>query len=87
MLFDEPTSALDPEMVKEVLDTMIGLAEDGMTMICVTHEMGFARQVADRVIFMADGAIVEEAPPETFFQVAQPSARQAVPRRNPAPHH
>ena len=61
MLFDEPTSALDPEMVKEVLDTMIGLANDGMTMICVTHEMGFARQVADRVIFMANGAIVEEA--------------------------
>ena len=67
MLFDEPTSALDPEMVKEVLDTMIGLAEEGMTMICVTHEMGFARQVADRVIFMADGAIVEEAAPEAFF--------------------
>ncbi|KRE15822.1 glutamine ABC transporter ATP-binding protein [Bosea sp. Root381] len=67
MLFDEPTSALDPEMVKEVLDTMIALAEEGMTMICVTHEMGFARQVADRVIFMADGAIVEEAPPAAFF--------------------
>ncbi len=67
MLFDEPTSALDPEMVKEVLDTMIGLAEDGMTMICVTHEMGFARQVADRVIFMAEGAIVEQAPPAEFF--------------------
>jgi polar amino acid transport system ATP-binding protein len=68
MLFDEPTSALDPEMVKEVLDTMTGLAEDGMTMICVTHEMGFARQVADRVIFMASGEIVEEAPPEEFFR-------------------
>ena len=68
MLFDEPTSALDPEMVKEVLDTMIALAEEGMTMICVTHEMGFARQVANRVIFMAEGAIVEEAPPEEFFQ-------------------
>jgi len=67
MLFDEPTSALDPEMVKEVLDTMIGLAEDGMTMLCVTHEMGFARSVADRVIFMADGRIVEQAPPEQFF--------------------
>jgi len=67
MLFDEPTSALDPEMVKEVLDTMIGLAEEGMTMICVTHEMGFARQVADRVIFMASGEIVEEAPPAAFF--------------------
>ncbi|MGB3290184.1 MAG: amino acid ABC transporter ATP-binding protein [Burkholderiaceae bacterium] len=67
MLFDEPTSALDPEMVKEVLDTMIGLAEDGMTMLCVTHEMGFARSVADRVIFMADGKIVEQATPEVFF--------------------
>jgi polar amino acid transport system ATP-binding protein len=67
MLFDEPTSALDPEMVKEVLDTMIGLANDGMTMICVTHEMGFARQVADRVVFMASGSIVEEAPPDEFF--------------------
>jgi polar amino acid transport system ATP-binding protein len=67
MLFDEPTSALDPEMVKEVLDTMIGLAEDGMTMLCVTHEMGFARRVADRVIFMADGKIVEQAAPEQFF--------------------
>ncbi|QEI06013.1 amino acid ABC transporter ATP-binding protein [Pigmentiphaga aceris] len=71
MLFDEPTSALDPEMVKEVLDTMIGLAEDGMTMLCVTHEMGFARKVADRVIFMADGRIVEQAPPETFFSNPQ----------------
>ncbi|GAB9145607.1 amino acid ABC transporter ATP-binding protein [Bradyrhizobium diazoefficiens] len=67
MLFDEPTSALDPEMVKEVLDTMIGLANDGMTMICVTHEMGFARQVADRVIFMAEGQIIEEGAPEAFF--------------------
>jgi polar amino acid transport system ATP-binding protein len=67
MLFDEPTSALDPEMVKEVLDTMVSLAEDGMTMICVTHEMGFARQVADRVIFMASGAIVEEGAPQEFF--------------------
>ncbi|TDK29313.1 amino acid ABC transporter ATP-binding protein [Rhizobium deserti] len=67
MLFDEPTSALDPEMVKEVLDTMIALAEEGMTMICVTHEMGFARQVADRVIFMASGAVVEQAPPAEFF--------------------
>jgi len=67
MLFDEPTSALDPEMVKEVLDTMIGLAEEGMTMICVTHEMGFARQVADRVVFMADGEILAQAPPAEFF--------------------
>jgi polar amino acid transport system ATP-binding protein len=67
MLFDEPTSALDPEMVKEVLDTMIALAEDGMTMLCVTHEMGFARSVADRVIFMADGRIIEQAAPAEFF--------------------
>ena len=71
MLFDEPTSALDPEMVKEVLDTMVGLAKDGMTMICVTHEMGFARQVADRVIFMSDGAIVEENTPSAFFSNPQ----------------
>jgi polar amino acid transport system ATP-binding protein len=71
MLFDEPTSALDPEMVKEVLDTMIGLAMDGMTMIVVTHEMGFARQVADRVIFMAEGSIVEEGPPIEFFKNPQ----------------
>jgi polar amino acid transport system ATP-binding protein len=67
MLFDEPTSALDPEMVKEVLEVMISLAEEGMTMLCVTHEMGFARSVADRVIFMADGKIVEQAPPAEFF--------------------
>jgi len=67
MLFDEPTSALDPEMVKEVLDTMIGLAEYGMTMLCVTHEMGFARSVADRVVFMDRGEIVETAEPEEFF--------------------
>jgi polar amino acid transport system ATP-binding protein len=71
MLFDEPTSALDPEMVKEVLDTMISLAEDGMTMLCVTHEMGFARSVADRVIFMAEGRIVEQAPPREFFSNPQ----------------
>jgi polar amino acid transport system ATP-binding protein len=68
MLFDEPTSALDPEMVKEVLDVMVGLANDGMTMICVTHEMGFARAVADRVIFMASGQILEEGPPAEFFK-------------------
>ena len=67
MLFDEPTSALDPEMVKEVLDTMVGLAQEGMTMICVTHEMGFARQVADRVIFMDAGQIVEMNTPQEFF--------------------
>jgi len=67
MLFDEPTSALDPEAVKEVLDTMTKLAAQGMTMLCVTHEMGFARQVADRVVFMASGEIVETAQPEEFF--------------------
>ncbi len=67
MLFDEPTSALDPEMIKEVLDVMVELAEQGMTMIVVTHEMGFARGAADRVIFMSDGAIVEENTPEEFF--------------------
>ena len=71
MLFDEPTSALDPEMVKEVLDTMVSLAEEGMTMLCVTHEMGFARSVADRVIFMAEGRIIEEAPPQQFFSNPQ----------------
>ncbi|MFW6187031.1 MAG: amino acid ABC transporter ATP-binding protein [Actinomycetota bacterium] len=67
MLFDEPTSALDPEMINEVLDTMVALAKQGMTMIVVTHEMGFARRAADRVVFMADGAIVEENTPEEFF--------------------
>jgi general L-amino acid transport system ATP-binding protein len=71
MLFDEPTSALDPEMVKEVLDTMVGMAEEGMTMVCVTHEMGFARQVADRVIFMDAGQIVEMNTPDTFFSNPQ----------------
>jgi general L-amino acid transport system ATP-binding protein len=71
MLFDEPTSALDPEMVKEVLDTMVTLAEEGMTMICVTHEMGFARQVADRVIFMDMGQIVEVNTPDAFFKNPQ----------------
>ncbi|MDX5361897.1 MAG: amino acid ABC transporter ATP-binding protein [Alphaproteobacteria bacterium] len=67
MLFDEPTSALDPEMIKEVLDVMVDLAEEGMTMICVTHEMGFARKVANRVIFMDGGQIVEQNEPEEFF--------------------
>ena len=67
MLFDEPTSALDPEMVKEVLDVMIELAGEGMTMICVTHEMGFARAVADTMVFMAEGRVIEMAPPEQFF--------------------
>jgi general L-amino acid transport system ATP-binding protein len=68
MLFDEPTSALDPEMIKEVLDVMVELAEEGMTMLCVTHEMGFARTVADRVVFMDGGEIVEQAPPARFFE-------------------
>ncbi len=71
MLFDEPTSALDPEMIKEVLDVMVSLAEDGMTMLCVTHEMGFARQVANRVIFMDQGQIVEQNEPEAFFHNPQ----------------
>ncbi|HWH97000.1 MAG TPA: amino acid ABC transporter ATP-binding protein [Pseudolysinimonas sp.] len=75
MLFDEPTSALDPEMITEVLEVMVGLAKDGMTMIVVTHEMGFARKAAQRVLFMADGALVEEAPPETFF--TKPSSDRA----------
>jgi len=66
-MFDEPTSALDPEMIKEVLDTMVELAMDGMTMLVVTHEMGFARQVANRVVFMDAGQIIEAAPPEEFF--------------------
>src|SRR6202041_2981497 len=71
MLFDEPTSALDPEMIKEVLDTMIGLADSGMTMVCVTHEMGFARQVADRVVFMDRGEIVESGAPRQIFDNPQ----------------
>ena len=68
MLFDEPTSALDPEMVNEVLDVMVQLAREGMTMLCVTHEMGFARKVADKVVFMADGQILEQASPDEFFE-------------------
>ncbi len=71
MLFDEPTSALDPEMISEVLDVMVGLAEEGMTMVCVTHEMGFARRVADRVIFMAEGEIIEQGAPDQFFDNPQ----------------
>lgn len=71
MLFDEPTSALDPEMIKEVLDVMIELAEEGMTMIVVTHEMGFARTVADRIIFMDGGEIIEDAPPQKFFEAPE----------------
>ena len=79
MLFDEPTSALDPEMVKEVLDVMIALAGTGMTMICVTHEMGFARVVADRVVFMADGAIAEIGTPDAFFSAPRTErARQFI---------
>ena len=71
ILFDEPTSALDPEMITEVLDVMVGLAKDGMTMVVVTHEMGFARKAANRVLFMADGEIVEEGTPENFFTKTQ----------------
>ncbi|HIT75177.1 MAG TPA: amino acid ABC transporter ATP-binding protein [Candidatus Avipropionibacterium avicola] len=73
ILFDEPTSALDPEMVNEVLDVMVDLAHNGMTMVVVTHEMGFARKAADRVVFMADGQLVEQADPETFFSSPQSS--------------
>ncbi|HEY0690685.1 MAG TPA: amino acid ABC transporter ATP-binding protein [Kribbella sp.] len=75
LLFDEPTSALDPEMIQEVLEVMIGLAEQSMTMVVVTHEMGFARSAANRVVFMADGEIVEESTPETFF--TSPSSKRA----------
>lgn len=71
LLFDEPTSALDPEMVQEVLDVMVQLAEGGMTMVVVTHEMGFARKAGDRVVFMADGAILEDTDPESFFTAPQ----------------
>jgi general L-amino acid transport system ATP-binding protein len=77
MLFDEPTSALDPEMIKEVLDVMVELAAQGMTMVCVTHEMGFARAVAHRVIFMDEGQIVEEAPPQVFFGSPRAARTQA----------
>jgi len=77
MLFDEPTSALDPEMVSEVLDTMIELADTGITMLCVTHEMGFAKKVADRVVFMDAGKIIESAPPDVFFNnPAHPRAQE-----------
>jgi ABC-type polar amino acid transport system ATPase subunit len=71
MLFDEPTSALDPEMIREVLDVMRDLARDGMTMIVVTHEMGFAREVCNRIVFIDEGQIVEEGPPDEFFNNAQ----------------
>ena len=77
MLFDEPTSALDPEMIKEVLDVMVDLAREGLTMICVTHEMGFARQVADRILFLDQGAIVEEGTPEQFFSRPKNERTQA----------
>ena len=77
MLFDEPTSALDPEMIKEVLDVMIELAEEGMTMLCVTHEMGFAREVADRVIFIHKGEITEQGPPEQLFDAPQHERTQS----------
>lgn len=77
MLFDEPTSALDPEMVKEVLDTMVALAQEGMTMVCVTHEMGFAREVADRVVFMDQGSIIEQNTPNEFFDHPQEARTQA----------
>jgi glutamate transport system ATP-binding protein len=76
MLFDEPTSALDPEMINEVLDVMTSLAREGMTMMVVTHEMGFARRAADRVIFMADGKLVEQAPPEEFFSAPKSERAQ-----------
>ncbi|KOR36505.1 MULTISPECIES: amino acid ABC transporter ATP-binding protein [Planktothricoides] len=76
MLFDEPTSSLDPEMVREVLDVMRTLAKSGMTMVCVTHEVGFAREVADRIVFMADGVLVEQATPEQFFNNPQEERTQ-----------
>ena len=85
MLFDEPTSALDPEMINEVLDVMVGLAHDGMTMIVVTHEMGFARRAANRVVFMDGGQIVEEADPETFFTAPEERPRQGLPVEDPHP--
>lgn len=77
MLFDEPTSALDPEMIKEVLDVMVGLAEEGMTMVCVTHEMGFARTVADMMVFMDRGEVIERAPPKDFFSSPKSERTQA----------
>ena len=83
MLFDEPTSALDPEMIAEVLDVMRELARSGMTMIVVTHEMGFAREVADRVVFMADGEVVEVGTPEHFFQDPDRGAHQGLPPPDP----
>ena len=87
MLFDEPTSALDPEMIKEVLDVMVDLAKGGMTMIVVTHEMGFARTAADRVVFMSDGAIVEENDPEEFLHQPPERSGQGLPRQDPQALH
>jgi ABC-type polar amino acid transport system ATPase subunit len=81
MLFDEPTSALDPEMISEVLDVIVELADQGMTMICVTHEMGFARRVADRIVFMDAGEIVEVARPEEFFRAPQSDRAKAFLRQ------
>jgi energy-coupling factor transporter ATP-binding protein EcfA2 len=85
MLFDEPTSALDPEMINEVLDVMVELARGGMTMVVVTHEMGFARRVSDRVVFMADGQIIEEGEPDEFFEHPTDRARPRVPRLHQGP--
>ena len=76
MLFDEPTSALDPEMITEVLDVMVELAQEGMTMICVTHEMGFAKKVAGRVVFMDEGEIIEVAPPDALFNTPKEQRTQ-----------
>ena len=84
MLFDEPTSALDPEMIKEVLDVMVDLAEEGMTMLVVTHEMGFARQVANRVIFMDEGQIIEQNEPGRILHQSAAHADEAVPQPDPA---
>ena len=85
MLFDEPTSALDPEMINEVLDVMTDLAKAGMTMLVVTHEMGFARRAANRVVFMADGAIVEDAEPARVLRQPEDRPRQRLPRQDPRP--
>ncbi len=84
MLFDEPTSALDPEMINEVLDVMVELANEGMTMMVVTHEMGFARKVANRVIFDYEGKIVEDSPKDAFFDDPKIGPRERLPRENPA---
>ncbi len=83
MLFDEPTSALDPEMISEVLDVMVGVAEEGMTMMVVTHEMGFARKVAQRVVFMDEGAVVETGTPEEFFSDPKTRSKPRLPEQNP----